>query len=251
MFSDIVLPKDNEQKFLEIAEKIGIKKLYFAYDFNEFFGQNIQDKIDSIKSNKINFDAIFLANPANFNKAAKQSRALVAKSSDKDRFLIESRKLRIIYGFEELHKKDYLHQRASGLNHILCDLARKNNVAIGFSYSLLINKDNADSPLGALRALKGRGITPLANMGESAGLKIGGLKSGVFNPPIFNKKELAIIKGRMMQNIQLCHKYKVKTIITSFSSNPFELRAYHDVTSLFRLMGMNDLTIKDSFSYNL
>lgn len=206
MFSEIVSPKDNELEFLEIAEKIRIKKLYFVYDFNEFFSQNIQDKIDKIKNNKISFDVIFLASPGNFNKAAKQSRTIVAKSSGQDRFIIESKKVKIIYGFEELHRKDYLHQRASGLNHVLCEIARKNNVAIGFSYSSLINKDKA---------------------------------------------QLAITKGRMIQNIKLCQKYKVKAIIASFSENPFELRAYHDVASLFRLMGMSDSAIKDSFSYRL
>lgn len=204
MFSEIVLPNDNELGFLEIAERIGIKKLYFAYNFNEFFSQKIQDKLGDIKHNKISFDAIFLASPGNFNKAAKQPRILAAKSSDQDRLLIESKKVKIIYGFEELHRKDYLHQRASGLNHILCDLARKNSVAIGFSYSSLINND---------------------------------------------KEQLAIVKGRMMQNIRLCRKYKVKTIIASFSENPFGLRAYHDVASIFRLMGMDDSAIKDSFSY--
>lgn len=206
MFNDIVFPKNNESDLLGIADKIGIKKLYFAYDFNEFFNQNIQKKLDNLENKKISFESVFLTSHKNIGKAAKQSKSLVAKSSDKDRLMIESKKIKVIFGFEEQQRKDYIHQRASGLNHILCELARKSNTAIGFSYGSIINT---------------------------------------------NREQAAIIMGRMKQNIQLCQKYKVKTIIASFSQNPFELRAYHDLASIFRLMGMNDAAIKNSFSYRL
>ena len=132
-----------------------------------------------------------------------QSKLLVAKSSDKDRFFIESKKIKLIYGFEEIYKKDYMHQRASGLNHIICELASKNNVAIGFSYSSLFNKNSADTPL---------------------------------------------LIGRMMQNITLCQKYKVKTIIGSFSEKPYDMRAPHDVISLFTMLGMESKKIKESLN---
>ena len=41
----------------------------------------------------------------------------------------------------------------------------------------------------------------------------------------------------MMQNIALCQKYKVKTMIGSFSEKPFDLRASHDVMGIFKLLG--------------
>ena len=207
MISDIVLPRNNEQEFIEIAAKLGIKKLCFLYDFDEYNEEKIQKKLDSIESyrnkvsgelknfeflsnKKINIEIGFLINQKNMNKAAKISRFLVAKSSDKDRFFIESKKVKIIYGFEESGKRDFMHQRASGFNHILCELAAKNHVAIGFSYSSIINNKNP-----------------------------------------------AVVIGRMMQNIGLCRKYKASQIIASFSSNPFELRQPHDILSLFKLLG--------------
>ena len=195
MFADIVLPKKNEAEFIEIASKLGIKKLYFLYDFDDYDDEEVQKKLSSIENHKnINVEIGFIINPKNLNKATKQSKLLVAKSSDKDRFFIESKKIRIIYGFEEVHKKDYLHQRISGLNHILCDLANKNNVAIGFAYSPLFSK---------------------------------------------NSQLISLIMGRMMQNIALCQKYKVKIVIGSFSGNPYEIRAMHDIASLFKTLGMN------------
>ncbi len=190
MSNDIVLPKNSEAEFIEIAAKLGIKKLYFLYDFDDYNEEKIQRKLESIENKKINIEIGFLVNQKNLNKAAKSSGFLVAKSSDKDRLLIESKKMKIIYGFEESMKRDYIHQRGSGLNHILCELANRNMVSVGFSYSSLVNNKNA-----------------------------------------------AMLLGRMIQNLSLCRKYKVNTTIASFSSNPFELRAHHDVASMFKLFG--------------
>ncbi|MBS3104706.1 hypothetical protein J4234_00445 [Candidatus Woesearchaeota archaeon] len=198
MTADIALPRNNEGEFTEVAAKLGIKKLIFLYDFDGYYKNEMQEKLNSIKNKKINLQIGFIVNQKNINKAFKTSKMLVAKSSDNDRLLIESKKIKLIYGFEETYKKDFLHQRASGLNHIICELARKNNVAIGFSYSSLFNKNNQ-----------------------------------------------ALIMGRMMQNIALCQKYKVKTIIGSFSEKPFDMRQHHDVMSLFTVLGMNGKTTKN------
>ena len=204
MNSDIVTPKNNESEFMEVASKLGFKKLYFLYEQNEFIEDKIRKKLETIKENyNVNFEIGFILKNKNTNIS--KSNLTVAKSSDKDRFLIESKKVKLIYGFEEIGRKDYLHQRASGLNHIMCELARKNNVAIGFSYSQLINS---------------------------------------------NEFQSAILIGRMSQNIKLCQKYRVKTVVASFAENPFDLRAQHDISSLFRFFGMDEKIIKDSFSQN-
>ena len=204
MTTDIVLPKNNKQEFIEVAAKLSIKKLIFLYDFDEYDKNKIQEKIDSIKNKKINMQTGFIVNQKNINRVSKTSKLLVAKSSENDRSFIERKKINMIYGFEETNKKDFLHQRASGLNHIICKLANKNNVAIGFSYSSLFNKNNQ-----------------------------------------------VLVMGRMMQNIALCRKYKVKTAICSFSNNPFHLRSPHDLISIFTLLGMNIKNIKESITMGL
>ena len=203
MLSDIIIPNNNEAEFVEIASKLGIKKLHFLYDFNDYNEEKVQKKLLSIKNHhNISIETGIIVNQKNLNKAQQQSKFLVAKSSDKDRFFIESKKIRLIYGLEEASKNDYLHQRASGLNHITCELSKKNNVSIGFSYSSLFNNSHAAS----------------------------------------------LLMGRMMQNINLCRKYKVKTIIGSFSNNPFHLRSPHDLSCLFALFGMNNKQIRESLS---
>lgn len=207
MFADIVLPKDNEEEFIQVAETLGYKKLHFLYDFNGYDEGKIQRKIDLAQNNKnINIQIGLIVNQKNMNKASRKSKLLVAKSSENDRLLIESKKVKIIYGFEESNKKDYLHQRASGLNHIICELANKNNVCIGFSYSRLFNE---------------------------------------------NKMVVSLLIGRMMQNLALCRKYKVKTMIGSFSTSPYELRAPHDISSLFAMLGMDRKNVEDSLTISL
>ena len=200
---DIALPRNNEMEFARIASRLGTKKLYFLYDFEEFVNKKAQHTDLIQKNHDIEIKTGFIVTQKNLNRAAQHSRLLAAKSSDSDRMLIESKKIKIIYGLEETHKKDRLHQRASGLNHVLCEIARKNNVIIGFSYGQLFGKSLPES---------------------------------------------SIAMGRMMQNIALCRKYKVKTITASFSQNPYELRARHDISRLFAMLGMDDKNIRESSS---
>ena len=223
MFSDIIISKNNEAEFIEIASRLGIKKLYFLYDFDKCQNQKSWHASERVNGERgatlachtnsltgqifdFGIGIGFIVNQKNINKALNQSKLLVAKSSDKDRFFIESRKIKLIYGFEEIQKRDYLRQRASGLNHTICELCRENNIAVGMPYSFLFNK----------------------------------------NPTISS-----LIMGRMMQNIKLCQKYKVKTVIGSFSEKPFDMRSQHDIISFFSILGMDRKKIKESLTYNL
>ena len=64
---------------------------------------------------------------------------------------------------------------------------------------------------------------------------------------LLNSENLPQIMGRIMQNIRFCRKYKVKTVIASFAGNPYEMRSWHDLISLFVSLGMHQKEAKDSF----
>ena len=134
---EIVFPKNNEEEFLEIASKLGIKKIIFIYNLENFKKEN--EKLKSLNQKDIEIESGIIVNQKNLKKSSNLSKFLVAKSSPYDRFLIESKKIKLIYGFEELSKKDFMHQRASGFNHVIAELAKKNNVMIGFSYNFSYN----------------------------------------------------------------------------------------------------------------
>ena len=61
----------------------------------------------------------------------------------------------------------------------------------------------------------------------------------------YTGRERAIIMGRMMQNIQLCRKYKVKIRCGSFAETPEQLRSLHDMEALLRVLGMREVDARD------
>ena len=84
---------------------------------------------------------------------------------------------------------------------MLCKLAKKNNIAIGFSFN-----------------------------------------------EILKSKEKSKLIGRMMQNIKLCRKYKVKMVFASFAKNKFEMRAVKDLLSFCRVLGMTPREAKSALN---
>ena len=182
---DIVIPTNNEEEFIVMAEKLGYTGLCFLYDFNDYMNKQFENK-------KIKIDIGVLGDKRNIDKIKRKNEKIfvVVKSSNNDKEIMERSKADMIFSFEDTLRKDFIHQRASGLNHILCKLAKENNVIVGFSLS---------SILGA--------------------------------------EDKHLILGRIRQNIKLCRKFKVKTMIASFAREPFEMRNAHDVMSLFKILG--------------
>lgn len=64
---------------------------------------------------------------------------------------------------------------------------------------------------------------------------------------LLNSENRSLIMGRVMQNIRFCRKYKIKTVIASFASSPYEMRSWHDLMSLFVSLGMHPKEARDSF----
>ncbi len=171
MLTDIVFPRNNENRFVELAERLGYGQLVFVYE-NALPKLSINTKIKIVQKKAKNF---------------------LAEGNEKARSYLEGSNIQLIYALEDKQKKDYLHQRASGLNQVLCKIAKEKNKTIGFSFSMI---------------LKSRGM------------------------------ERARIIGRIMQNIMLCRKYKVKIFIGSFAESPFEMRAPKDLQAFFQSIGM-------------
>ena len=203
MFIDLVLAKSNEKEFIEIAERLSIEDICFVYNFknkNDFF-QN-QEKINKLQEKtKLRLFTGLIADSKNIIKAKKLAKLVIYKSTGNDRHAIEKSKANVIFDLGTIATKDSMHHRNSGLNHVLCKLANKNNVIIGFSFSSILNIE------GIIRSQ---------------------------------------ILGRMIQNIRLCRKYKVKTIIASFAEKPYELRSCSDLKSVFISLGMHPKEANDS-----
>lgn len=69
---------------------------------------------------------------------------IVVGGTDKtNRKAVENKKIDILLSPEKGRKNDFLHSRNSGLNHILCKLAKENDIAIGFSFRDVLNAKNS------------------------------------------------------------------------------------------------------------
>ena len=203
MFIDLVLPKNNEKEFIEIAGKLRIDGLCFVYSFKtreDFLKKN--EKIKKLQEKtKLRLFTGLIADPKNISNAKKLTKVVIYKSTGNDRHAIEKSKANVVFGLETIATRDSMHHRNSGLNQVLCKLANKNNVIIGFSFSIILNTE------GVARSQ---------------------------------------ILGRLMQNIRLCRKYKIKTIIASFAEKPYDLRSCYDLKSVFICLGMHPKEAKDS-----
>ncbi len=123
---------------------------------------------------------------------------IFGSSDEVNRNAVES-KIDILMSPEKKRSKDFMKSRNSGLNQVLCKLASKNNVAIGFNFNeILLSRD-------------------------------------------FEKIDLL---GRMMFNVKLCNKYKVKMIVCNSIKNHEEIRSESDLKSFARILGMKTFSIK-------
>ena len=122
---DVVFPNKNEEEFAEIAKKLGISGLIFVYKSPAEFCQ---------KKLGIQYTNALLVEPRNMQKA-KNAHALAICTASREAI---ERGASIVFGFEQNENKEHTHFRSSGLNQVLCKIAKEKGVAIGFSFSSIL-----------------------------------------------------------------------------------------------------------------
>lgn len=134
MMEDIVFPKGNENEFIAMAEKLGIASLCLVYD-------SPKDISGFQKKTRVTLSAAILCRPEDVKKYKGKFLTIVRAPEDQTqlRHIIERVRPDILFGLEFHRRKDFLHHRASGLNHILAAIAKEKGVAIGFNFSALLN----------------------------------------------------------------------------------------------------------------
>ncbi len=110
----------------------------------------IQDKVLEkklkIETEKVN---IIKTTPNNLRKDVQKTKkpVIILGGDDKvNRLAVENKKVDILLSPEKGRKKDYMFFRNAGLNQVLCKLAQKNNVAIGFNFSDILNASDKERP---------------------------------------------------------------------------------------------------------
>jgi len=85
------------------------------------------------------------------SKASKDTIIVVQGGDDTmNRLAVSSKHVDILLDPHLGSRKDFMHQRNSGLNDVLCALAKEHQVAIGFSFSSVLNSTHRVSLLGRM-----------------------------------------------------------------------------------------------------
>lgn len=140
MFIDIAIPKGNEEKFIERAKKLETKGLIFLY--KEHKKENL-DKIKSLNSKEFPIYSAFLVK----DKIYPKYDYYFSNGERKD---FESKKTNMVFDLEIKFGKDKHHYRSSGLNQVLCGLAKEKDITIGFNFQVLLTSKKRDQVLGRM-----------------------------------------------------------------------------------------------------
>lgn len=133
---DVVIPSKNELEFLEIAEKLNYSKICFLYAFKE---KEIKKRLQKFKKSKIEIFYGSLAKPENLQNI--NSNLIVVRSSEKNRHVLEKTKTDLLFDLENHRERDFMHSRNSSLNQVMCKIAKKKDMMIGFSFSSILNSN--------------------------------------------------------------------------------------------------------------
>ena len=146
---DFFIPYNNENTFLDVDNSTYNEPI-FLYSLKDFELKNKENKELKMRSGIIIKDKYSFKD---IEKAKKLSEIVVVKSGEDLRSVIEKSTKIFIYGTEFSPRQDFIHQRDSGLNHVLLDIAIKNKIKFIFSihdYMLLDNVNKA-KVLGRLK----------------------------------------------------------------------------------------------------
>ena len=134
--------------------------------------------------------------------AFKDFKIVIGKDDNTNRKAVESKNVDILMSPEKIRNKDFMSYVDSGLNQVLCKLAKKNDVAIGFNFNDVLNSEN--------------------------------------------RKDVLV---KMMQNVRLCRKYKLRTVLISGAKNEMEMRRPMDLISFGICMGMTPEEAKKALNF--
>ena len=137
---EIVFPQDNEEKFIDIAIKLGYREICFAYAENKL-------PRELTKTSKLSIKTAIL-NPKNPARAKRNADFLIADENARTAF--ESKEIDIVFGLEAKAGKDFARQRDSGLNQVLCEIAAKKNKIYGFNFRDLLMAKNRSAIIGRM-----------------------------------------------------------------------------------------------------
>lgn len=197
---DIVFPEDNEEEFAELAQKLDIKGICFCYSSKSDFAR-VKDKLSALKS-----------------PILKKVGIVIDSSNQKEMVSIKDR-----YG------KEFALLFAASDPSVNRYVIEKIKPDIIYGFEDADNKDFMHQRGGSLNQI----LCGLMSANDICmGISMALLQSS-------NRQKKAKLLGRIAQNIRLCRKYHVNYGISSFAKAPYQMKAFHDMLALRKMLEKN------------
>lgn len=84
------------------------------------------------------------------SRIQKSKDLVIVEGGKLNREILENRNVDILVSPEREEGRDSFHQRHSGLNQVLCKIAKKNRIAIAFNFNDILNAKNKHRILGKM-----------------------------------------------------------------------------------------------------
>ena len=125
---------------MNLKPRLGISSFIFCYTL---------DTLPVDKGKTKDFDGVeyaILASISQLQKLKSKNLPILYGRNDRHVFEQSFKKPLVVFGLESTASTDSMHSRHSGLNHILCGLAEKNNIHLGISLSQLLISESFKRP---------------------------------------------------------------------------------------------------------
>ena len=100
--------------------------------------------------NGLGFDSTISVRLADLKKLSNSINIVEGRDIEFNRKILENKNVDILLNPEKATYKDSLHHRNSGLDQVLCSIANRNGIAIGFSFNEILNAKSRYKTLGRM-----------------------------------------------------------------------------------------------------
>jgi hypothetical protein len=135
---DVVFPKGNEAQLVSMATCLGFEGLVMVYP---------EGKQKAFKAG-FKIKLCVLIDPKRYSKRAPKAQLTFVEGGMRHEF--EKLCPSVIYNLEYSQKRDKTHFRLSGLDDVLCRLARENDILVGYGVGKLLKSYQRDVVLGRI-----------------------------------------------------------------------------------------------------
>jgi RNase P/RNase MRP subunit p30 len=120
---DLVFPKGNEERFVDMALRLGTKHLVFCYELKDPLLKDRQKEVKMLEHQEFTTEfAILVRTQDDVAKAKNLTRSIVAIARQE---LFEDKRVMYIIDFEGGKRDDFIHHRNSGLNQVFINHAKR------------------------------------------------------------------------------------------------------------------------------